>query len=916
MLTEFSRRLLILLRRRQFDADLDEEMRLHRELRAQEQIERGLSAKEAHYAAQRRFGNDLFLREKSRDMWGWNWLENLFQDVRYGFRMLVKNPGFTAVAVITLTFGIGVNTTIFSLVNTVVLHPLPYPHAERLVRIDSPNADYMPPAVEGDIRRRSRTFESLGTCSFRPLDLTLTGAATVTHVREVDVSPEVFAVLGVAPLFGRTFLADEAVPDRGQVVVLSYAVWRKYFNSDRGVIGKTISLNDQPHTVVGVMPPGFSFPSKLVDVWLPPSSPVAAAAKEIMTVEIAVGRLKPGARPREAQAELNVIAQRLGWNSRTGEKLDLRVASLQESTVGPVKKALLILLGAVGLVLLLACSNIANLLIARNTRRRREFAVCAALGASRPRLMRQLLTESLLLAFLGGCLGLVAALGGTHLVRALAPPRLPRLDSVSVNGWVLAFTFAVSLLTGIVFGIFPAFAASKPDLVESLKEGSMASRAAFGPTRLPKAQGVLTACQVALATILLIGAGLVVRSLSRLMSVRLGFDPQRLLVVELSEEHVMPVGPDARTLFYQRVLDEVNTLPGVESAALMGLAPLSRGVILTDIYREGESVPTSSEAVHREMQLFVAGDYSRTHMTQIQTVSCGYFATMKIPILRGRAFTEADRYGSPPVVIVNEILARRLWPNGDAVGKRINSQAGRPSPSGPRAARNDALGKRINSLAGGGRWWCEVVGVADNSRDFSLEREPGPEVYCPLLQQRELEGALIVRTIVPPQRLSNAIVGRIWSADKDEGVPSVMTMEEVLSKSLIGPRFHAALFSLFGFLALLMASVGVYGVVSYSVSQRTHEIGIRMALGAKSSDILRLAIGQQMIMTLLGVAVGLGVAFGLTRTISSLLYGVAPNDPDTFVGVPILLGLAALAASYIPARRALGVDPLTALRQE
>jgi putative ABC transport system permease protein len=872
--------------------DLKEEIRAHLAMEEQENLESGMPPDEAHYAALRRFGNVTLAHERSREMWGWNSVETLWQDLRYGLRMLAKNPGFTLAAVVTLAFGIGANTTIFSLVNTVVLHPLPYPHADRLVRIDSPFGDNISPADAAEIRSQSHSLESIGTCSFAPIPVTLTGAAIATRLEDVDISPEIFTVLGVAPLFGRTFLAEETTPDRGRVVILSYSSWQKYLSSDRGVIGKTISLENQPYTIIGVMPPGFGFPSQLVDIWTPISA-TSATKKKITVGSIAVGRLKPGVGTREAQAELNVIAQRLGRKSRTGENLDLRVASLQEQTVGPVKKALLILLGAVGLVLLLACSNIANLLIARNARRRREIAVCAALGASRPRLMCQLLTESLLLAFLGGCLGLVAALGGTHLVRALAPPRLPRLDSVSVNGWVLAFTFAVSLLTGIVFGVFPAFAASKPDLVESLKEGSMASRAALGPTRLPKAQGVLTACQVSLATILLIGAGLVVRSLSRLMSVHLGFDPQHLLVVELNERDLLPLGPDALTLFYQRVLDDVNALPGVESAALVSTTPsMTKGGLVTLIYREGESVPSwSHEAFRREMQLLMAGD-SHTHMAHIQFVSPGYFGTMKIRILRGRAFTEAGRYGSPPVAIVNETMARRFWPNGDAIGKKIRVEW--------RSSQ-----------------WCEIVGVADVARDVSLEIEqPGPEVYRPNLQARDLEFALVARTIVPPQGLTNAIVNRIWSADKDEGIYDVMTMDEVLSESVIGPRFHAALFSLFAFLALLMASVGVYGVVSYSVSQRTHEIGIRMALGARTSDILRLAIGQQMIMTLLGVVIGLGVALGLTRTISSLLYGVAPNDLGTFVGVPILLELAALLASYIPARRAMRVEPTVALRYD
>jgi putative ABC transport system permease protein len=882
-------------RRKRMMEDLDQDIRDYIERETQDNIERGMPPEEARYAALRKFGNVTRVKEETWEVWSFVWLEQLWHDIRFGLRMLGKNPGFAVVAVLTLIFGIGVNTTMFSLVNTVVLHPLPYPHADRLVRIDSRRPASVSPELEEGIRKQSRTFDSLGGCSFDPLTVMLNGAETATRLGEVDVSPEVFAVLGVPPVLGRTFLADEAMPDRGQVVVLSYSAWRKYFNLDRGVIGKTINLSSKIHTVVGVMPPGFSFPNRLVDVWLPRSSPASAASKGSVGIAIAVGRLRPSVSTREAQAELNVIAEHLGWQSLTGEKLELRVASLQEQTVGPVKKALLILLGAVGIVLLLACSNIANLLIARNARRQREIAVCAALGASRPRLVRQLLTESLLLAFLGGCFGLVAALGGIHLVRVLAPPRLLLLEDVSVSGWVLAFTLVVSLLTGMAFGILPAFAASKPDLIESLKEGGTASRAALGPASLPKTQGVLTACQVALATILLIGAVLVVRSLSRLMSVRLGFDPQRLLVVGMNERDILPLGPDAWMLFYQRVLDEVTALPGVESAALVSTTPsMTKGGLLTLIYREGESVPSSfqaHQAIDREWDLFSAGD-SRTRMAHIQFVSAGYFGTMKIRILRGRAFTEADRYGSPLVAIVNEAMARRFWPNGDAVGRKIY-------------------------VDWRGSGWCEIVGVADVARDVSLEIEqPGPEVYRPNLQARELEFALVARTTVPPQSLINAIVNRIWSAESAEGIYSVMKMDEILSQSVIGPRFHAASFSLFAFLALLIASVGVYGVVSYSVSQRTREIGIRIALGAKPGDILRLAIGQQMFMTLLGVTIGLGTALGLTRTISSLLYGVAPNDLRTFVGVPIILGFAALLASYVPGRRATKVDPMVALRYE
>jgi predicted permease len=811
-----------------------------------------------------------------------------FRELRIAFRRLRENPGFTAVSVITLTFGIGANTTIFSLVNTVVLHPLPYPHADRLVRIDSPYGEKLLPADAAEIRSQSHALEAVGACASYPLEATLTGAAEVTRLKVADVSPEVFSVLGVAPLYGRPFWAEETSPDRSGVVLLSYSAWRNYLDSDRGVIGKAISLDNQPYTIVGVMPPGFGFPTRLVDVWTPMSTTSPGTRKGVAVPTMAVGRLKPGVGLQQAQAELNVIAGRMSLSTLTGEKRELRIASLEERTVGPVKKALLILLGAVGLVLLLACSNVANLLIAGNVRRRREIAVRAALGASRSRLVRQLLAESLLLASLGGCLGLAAAPFGIRIIQAIAPPGLPRLDNVGVDAWVLGFTFAVSLLTGVVFGIFPAFAASKPDLIASLKEGSMTSRAAFGPAALPKAQGALTACQVALATILMIGAGLVVQSLSRLMSVHLGFDPRHLLVVRLSELDLAPLGEDATKLFYQRVLDEVNSLPGVESAALVQNHPIGGPGVSTPVFRGGESKPLSAGDFARMAQEFEAGD-GRTPITHMQSVSSGYFATMRIPILKGRAFTDDDRYGSSPVTIVNESLARRFWPHGDAVGKKID------------------VGGGLNR---------EVVGVAGDTRDISLEKEPGPEVYVPNLQDRQLEDGLVIRTIVEPESLGDAVVSRIRAVNKNEGVPMVATMAELISKSVIGPRFHAALFSLFAFLALLMASVGVYGVVSYSVSQRTHEFGIRMALGAGSGDILRLVIRQQMMMTALGVTIGLGIALGLTRAISSLLYGVATNDLSTFAGAPLLLGLAALVASYVPARRALGVNPVNALREE
>jgi putative ABC transport system permease protein len=585
---------------------------------------------------------------------------------------------------------------------------------------------------------------------------------------------------------------------------------------------------------------------------------------------------------RVAQAELNVIVQRLGRKSPEDENLGLRVTSLQEQAAGPVKKGFFILLGAVGMVLLLACLNVANLLLARNARRRREIAVRAALGASRLRLIRQLLVESLILAFLGGSLGLVSAPFGILILRALAPPRLPRLDNVGIDGWVLAFTLGVTVFTGIVVGVIPAIQVSRLNPVSSLKEESVGSAIGSGLIPLHRAQGALTTYQVALATILLIGAGLVVRSFSRLMGVNLGFDPHNLLTVQLGETSLMPLGKEAILSFYQRVLDEVRALPGVESVALGSIAPVAGVSVGTAINVEGGSPGTGEKGL-----FYPPWGGNPKLIVQTQDVSPAYFTTMRIRILRGRGFTIQD---TPHVVIINEAAARRFWPNTNPLGRRID-------------------------VGGGGHNWCEVVGVADDVRDVGLEREPVPEIYS-LIHAYSLESTLFVRADSKPQALGNAVVNRIWFVDKGEPVFEVITIEDLISKSVVGPRFHAALLSLFAVLALLMAALGVYGVVSYAVSQRTQEIGIRVALGATPRRIFVLVVGQQLIMAVFGMAIGLGAASALTRTISSLLYGVAPNDLGTFVGVPILLGLAALVASYMPARRAMRVDPMVALRYE
>jgi putative ABC transport system permease protein len=790
--------------------------------------------------------------------------------------MFARHRASTIVAVVTLGCGIGANTTIFSLVNTLVLHALPYPNADRLVHVETTYGESSTTG-EGvslpdinDIQARNHVFESIAFF-VRGTGVTLTGVGAAARLSDVDISPGLFKVLKVNPILGRTLSAEEASIGMGRVVLLSYGFWRQYLGSDRSMVGKAISLDNQPYTIVGVMPQGFAFPDQFVDVWIPASG---VSTSRNVRDKVAIARLKPGVKLREAQTELNMIAKRLTQDYPEDEGLGFTAVSLQGETAGPVKAALMILLGAVGCVLLIACVNVAILLLTWSARRQREIAVRAALGAGRRRLIRQLLTEALVLTFVGGCLGLIVTLLAIPVIPAVAATRILRLNYVRVDGWVFAFTFVISLLTGVVFGIIPAIRASKPDLIANLKEGNMTSQVGFGLTPHRRAQSVLMSCQVALAMILLIGAGLVARSFSRLMSVRLGFDPHHLLVVRLSETTLMPLGNQAMMLFYQRALAEVNALPDVESAALVTASPVEGRWVMTSVYLEGRtySTPWGAPTIH------------------YQDISPGYFATMRIPILAGRAFTEEDRYGSPRVAIVNETMARRFWPDGNAVGKRID--------------------------VGGGGQWCEIVAVAHDARDISLDREPGPEVYRPYLQRRWLESALVVRTTIQPKRLGDAVVSRIWSVDKDERVLSVMTMEDVISKSVVGPRFHAALLGLFALLALFLAVVGVYGVASYSVSRRTREIGIRVALGARPRDVLMLVVGQQFAFTITGVVIGLGGAFALTRTISSLLYAVSPTDPGTFVGAAALLSFSTLVASYIPARRATRVDPSVTLRYE
>jgi putative ABC transport system permease protein len=882
-LRQFGRRLKMILRRRQFERDLQEEMRLHVELREREQVENGLPAEEAHYAARRQFGNDLVLRERSRDMWGWTGVEQLIQDVRYGLRMLVKNPGFTAVAVVALALGIGANTAIFSVVNAVLLRPLPYNNSDRLVVILHGGTDPVAPANFLDWRKQNHVFEGMGAAeSWTP---TLTAVERPEQLWALRVTSDIFPILGVQPLLGRTFSPDEDQPGKEHEAVLSYGSWQRHFGGDAKVIGRSMTLDGESYTVIGVMPREFKFApfwATKAELYVPFAFGDRATSRNGNSLRI-FARLQPGITLAEARAEMATITARLN-KEYPGTNRDVEVLSLKDKVVGEVRPALLVLLGAVGFVLLIACANVAHMLLARATVRQKEIAVRTALGARRLRLVRQFLTESILLAFLGGGAGLLLALWGIRVLVALSPAGIPRVETIGLDSHVLMFMFGVSVLTGIAFGLFPALKASAVSLNDSLKEGGRGSTESIRRNRL---RSLLVASEFALALILLIGAGLMIRSLFALQAIDPGFNPQHLLSMVVRVGGSKAGEPGHRAAFYQHLLEQVQSLPGVQSASYINHLPLAGDIWGWPFWVQGRPIPPPGEG----------------NVAVYRVVMPGYFRTMQIPIVRGRDVIDADQMNAPGAVVVNEALAHRVWPGDDPIGKHLTmDDPTKPAPN-----------------------WLTVVGVAKNAKQNEWAADPYFEVYLPYLQSHEFQESpksawayltLVVRSTGDPTSLGSAIESEVRSLDKNAVVSQVQTMEQVVSDSTAQPRFYLLLLATFAAVALVLAAVGIYGVMSYSVSRRTHEIGIRMALGAERRDVLRLVVGQGMVLALAGTAVGLLGALGLTRLMASLLYGVKPYDPATFLVVSVVLCLVALAANYIPARRATKIDPMVALRYE
>jgi len=875
--------LRLVFRRRQGEQDLEEEIQSHLRMAACDRMESGESGDEARHAVQREFGNVTLIKETTRDMWGWTWLDALLEDLRYGLRMLRKNPGFTSVAVLTLALGIGANTAIFSVVNAVLIHPLPYSHPERIVVLSGAPVLYSTPKTTGsygeialvDWFSHTRSFEN--TAIYETGEVNMAGAGQAERIKASQVSVDFFRTLGVQPQ-GRTFLPDESVPGRGQVAILGEPLCHR-FGAPDDVIGRTVLLNGMKFTVVGVMPAGFTFPGK-TQIWLPLPLPWTFEASHISADTIfftPIARLRPGVSLIQARDEVLRVAFPASDAESTEARKDFEIKPLREALVGNDRPMLWLLLGAVAFVLLIACADVANLLLAHAVVREREMTLRAALGASRLRLIRQNLAESLLLSGLGGLAGLLLAAWSLGGIRLLVPSNMPLAAPIRIDGGVLAFTLAVSLASGLLFGLLPSLHACRSELSGSLKEGGRLNGSARG--HLGQTRSLLTVMEGALSVVLLVGAGLLIRSFARLSEVNPGFNTQRLLTTQVSLAEGIYQAPTRRNEYYETVLQRVAALPGVRSAAFTSNLPLS-----------GAAVTSAFELQVKEAskQPPPVGDSRDALLT---AVSPSYFRTMGIPLLAGRLFEDGDRDASPKVAIASESLARAFWGKENPLGKHVSLPITPPD-------------------------WCEIVGVVGDTRHAGLSAEPSEELYLPLRQSASPTAFLVIRTEGAPALITAEVRRAVAEVDRNEPLSEFVTMQEHISNSMSPSRFRTVLTSIFAALALTLAVVGLYGVMSYTVSRRTHEIGVRMAIGARGEDVVKLVLGQAFRLILLGVGIGVIGALVLTRLLSSLLYGVKPEDPLTFIVVGLLLTGVALLASYIPARRATKVDPMVALRYE
>ena len=816
----------------------------------------------------------------------------MFQDIRYSARMLIKQPGFTLIAVVTLALGIGANTAIFSVVNGVLLRPLAYHEPEQIMTLLNEGQFPVSPANFLDVRSNSKSFAQMAAAE--AWGGTLAGNDRPESLSGLRMGEGLFPLLGVPPLLGRTLQADDYEPGKDHVLVLSHKLWQREFGGDPQIVGRQVMLSGESYSVVGVMPPQFQFPpfwSTRAEMWAPLDLRPRATSRGGNSLRI-FARLKPGVSQAQAQAEMDTMNKQLiQAYPDVNAGFNIRVTPLNEKVVGNVRPALLVLSVTVGFVLLIACANVACLLLARAASRQKESAVRVALGASRWRILRQLLTESLMLSLCGAAVGILLAVWGVNWLTVLLAGnstsfsvKLPRLSEIKLDAVALVFTFTVSLVTTVLFGLAPALAASKPDLNQVLKESG---RGTTGGRR--RLRETLVVAELALALMLLVGAGLLMNSFVKLQAVDPGFNPRNVLTLTTSLAGASKyVGP-TREAFYQQLTDRLTALPGVESVSAINHLPLAGDRWGTALTIEGRPLPPSGLGIEVTFRV------SRPN----------YFATMGIPLRVGRDFTERDTPDAPAVVILNETMARRYWPAEDAIGKRITLDDPRDKSQAPQ--------------------WLTVVGVVKDVKQDSWIDAPSPEIYLPFQQSGNFFAGtarqftsmtMVVRANVAPQSLATVVQETVKSLDRTVPVSNVVSMDQVVIDTLWQPRFNLQLISLFAGLALALAAIGLYGVMSYSVAQRTHEVGLRMALGAQRPDVIKLVVGQGMTLALFGVAAGLLGAFALTRLLSNLLFGVTPTDAVTFVSVALCLLAVALIACYIPAQRATKVDPLVALRYE
>ncbi|HXW57578.1 MAG TPA: ABC transporter permease [Candidatus Cybelea sp.] len=871
--------------RRKADEDLDSELRDYLDAAVAEKVRRGMTRDEAVRSAHLETGSLESVKEEVRDV-GWEvMIETFGRDVRFALRVMAKNPGFTLIAVLTLALGIGATTAIFSAVNTVLLEPLPYRQAERLVTIWGVNKGQRYDLVSDldylDWKSQNRVFESMGASTDEMF--TLTGAGEPESIIGYEFSPDFFGVLGVPPLIGRTFAADEDEPGKDRVVVLSYHLWGGQFGGDRSVIGRSITLDGQPYTVIGVMPPSFQYPQG-TDLWTPLTVDANDTRDRGSRFLRVMARMKPGVTLPEARMEMGTIAARLrSAYPKTNEGYDVNLVTLRQLISGDVRPALLVLLCSAGLVLLIACANVANLLVSRAVARQREIAIRAALGASRARMIRQFLTESVLLGLVGGALGWLIAYGGASALVAMFPKTIqnlsiPRIDSIPMDRWVLGFALLASLTTGILFGLAPALGAGRSSPGDSLRESG---RTGSGGAQGRRLRNVLVVSEVAFSLMLLASAALMIKSFFHLVGANLGFRPNHVLSLRVLLPEYKYKTDTQRAAFSRETLSRVQSVPGVGAAASVTFIPLSMWWGTRQVSALGHP-PDPAQKVPQPVWSAITPDY---------------FRVMRIPLLKGRFFSRTDDASTPAVAILSSSLARQLWPNEDPIGKQV-SVDGLKNP-------------------------CKVVGIVGDVYHLGVGIQPNggspeltSEVYFPYEQSPTPLLGYVIRTAGDPLSVAKAVQSAIWAVDKEQAISFVETMDQLASETIVIERSSMILLGAFAALAVLLASIGIYGVISYTVARRTYELGIRIALGAGRSQVLRLVIGEGFVLALLGAAIGTAGALSLTRFLSSLLYGVRSADPFTFLAAPVVLLGVAVAACLVPARRALRVDPVVALRNE